>query len=90
MTMNQGFAKVLVEDYASLGWGTPVNEYTLKGSSGVELEFAIVGDDEGNTDAVELYENGDLIYTFAYEDEAFAQKLALTVNNILEPSYSHE
>lgn len=84
--MNQGFAKALVEDYAALGWGTPVSDYALKGESGDEVEFAVVGEDDGTTDAIEVYHNGDLLKTISYDEEDFGTKLALLVSNLLEPS----
>lgn len=81
MTKNRNFAASLIDDYAELGLGEKVNDYTLRAhdGSGV-LELDSIVSEENKVIGLEIISDGVSVEELLYEDEEFNEKLLRQVS----------
>lgn len=85
MTKNKNLAAALIEDYAGLGFGEKIDEYTIRahdGSGQLELD-SIEDETTGEIVGVEVFNEGFSTAELFYADEDFNKKLLIEVTNIL-------
>lgn len=85
MTKNKNLAAALIEDYAGLGFGEKIDEFTIRahdGSGVLELD-AIEDEATGEVIGVEVFDEGFSTAELLYSDEEFNTKLMGHVTSIL-------
>lgn len=83
--VNKNFASALIEDYAGLGLGEKVDEFTIRahdGSGVLELD-SIEDEETGEVVGIEVFNEGFSSAEIRYDDEEFSKKLMAEVTNIL-------
>lgn len=85
MTKNKNLAASLIEDYAGLGFGEKIDEYTIRAHDGSgQLELDSIEDEAtGEIVGVEVFNEGFSTAELFYSDEDFNKKLLAEVANIL-------
>lgn len=85
MKKNKNLASALIEDYAGMGFGEKVDEFTIRahdGSGVLELD-SIEDEATGEVIGVEVFNEGFSTAELRYDDEEFSKKLMAEVTNIL-------
>jgi hypothetical protein len=85
MTKNKNFASALIDDYAGLGFGEKIDDFTIRahdGSGQLELD-SIEDESTGEVIGIEVFNEGFSTAELFYSDEEFNQKLLVQVADIL-------
>lgn len=85
MTKNKNFASALIEDYAGLGFGEKVDDFTIRAHNGSgQLELDSIEDETtGEVIGLEVFNEGFSTAELLYTDEKFNEKLLAQVTDIL-------
>lgn len=85
MKKNKNLASALIEDYAGMGFGEKVDEFTIRahdGSGVLELD-SLEDEVTGEVIGVEVFDEGFSTAELRYDDEEFSKKLMAEVVSIL-------